>query len=121
MTLAELKDVGPGHILDLGVATDEAVDLVVNGSRIGGARSSPSGSVSGCGSCACSGRAGTPDMSEVQPSILSLVAVTVGIGLLTFVIVTTTAFMKIAVVLFLVRNALERSRFRRTWCSTAPR
>jgi len=35
MTLAELKDVGPGHILDLGVATDEAVDLVVNGSRIG--------------------------------------------------------------------------------------
>lgn len=45
-------------------------------------------------------------MSEVQPSILSLVAVTVAIGLLTFVIVTTTAFMKIAVVLFLVRNAL---------------
>ena len=45
-------------------------------------------------------------MSEVQPGILALVGVTVGIGLLTFVIVTTTAFMKIAVVLFLVRNAL---------------
>lgn len=45
-------------------------------------------------------------MTEIQPGILALLAVTVGLGLLTFAVVTTTAFMKISVVLFLVRNAL---------------
>ena len=45
-------------------------------------------------------------MAEVQPGILALVAVTLGLGLMAFVVVTTTAFMKISIVLFLVRNAL---------------
>lgn len=45
-------------------------------------------------------------MAELQPSILALLAVTVGLGLLAFAVVITTAFMKISVVLFLVRNAL---------------
>ncbi len=45
-------------------------------------------------------------MTEVQPGILALVAVTLGLGLMAFVVVTTTAFMKISIVLFLVRNAL---------------
>ncbi|MCJ2013131.1 type III secretion system export apparatus subunit SctR [Methylobacterium sp. J-076] len=45
-------------------------------------------------------------MGEVHPSILALLATTLGLGSLAFVVVTTTAFMKIAVVLFLVRNAL---------------
>jgi type III secretion protein R len=45
-------------------------------------------------------------MTEVQPGILALLAVTLGLGLLAFVVVTTTAFMKISIVLFLVRNAL---------------
>lgn len=45
-------------------------------------------------------------MGDVQPGILALLAVTVGLGLLAFVVVTTTAFLKISVVLFLVRNAL---------------
>ncbi|MFB9262247.1 type III secretion system export apparatus subunit SctR [Bradyrhizobium erythrophlei] len=45
-------------------------------------------------------------MSDVQPDILALLAVTVGLGLLAFVVVTTTAFIKVSVVLFLVRNAL---------------
>lgn len=45
-------------------------------------------------------------MTELQPGILALLAVTVGLGLLAFAVVTTTAFMKVSVVLFLVRNAL---------------
>lgn len=45
-------------------------------------------------------------MNELQPSIIGLIAVSIGLGLLAFVVVTTTAFMKISVVLFLVRNAL---------------
>lgn len=45
-------------------------------------------------------------MGEIQPGILTVVAITLGLGLLTLVVVTSTAFMKIAVVLFLVRNAL---------------
>lgn len=45
-------------------------------------------------------------MTEVQPGILALLAVTVGLGLLAFLVVTTTAFLKISVVLFLVRSAL---------------
>ncbi|WP_439373203.1 type III secretion system export apparatus subunit SctR [Bradyrhizobium sp. DASA03120] len=45
-------------------------------------------------------------MTDIQPNILALLAVTVGLGLLTFAVVTTTAFIKVSVVLFLVRNAL---------------
>ncbi|OHV74250.1 EscR/YscR/HrcR family type III secretion system export apparatus protein [Mesorhizobium sp. LCM 4576] len=45
-------------------------------------------------------------MSEIQPGILALLAVTAGLGLLLLTVVTTTAFIKISVVLFLVRNAL---------------
>ncbi|CCD87191.1 RhcR protein [Bradyrhizobium sp. ORS 285] len=45
-------------------------------------------------------------MTEIQPSILALLAITLGLGLLAFAIVTTTAFIKVSVVLFLVRNAL---------------
>ncbi|EIM31002.1 type III secretion system export apparatus subunit SctR [Microvirga lotononidis] len=45
-------------------------------------------------------------MTEFQPPILSLLAVTAGLGLLVLAVVTTTAFVKISVVLFLVRNAL---------------
>ena len=45
-------------------------------------------------------------MTEIQPGILALLAITFGLGLLVFVVVTTTAFLKISVVLFLVRNAL---------------
>ncbi|PJI55521.1 YscQ/HrcQ family type III secretion apparatus protein, partial [Methylobacterium radiotolerans] len=33
--LAELREIGAGHVFDLGLAPDEPVDLVVNGSRIG--------------------------------------------------------------------------------------
>ncbi|CAH2397082.1 putative translocation protein y4yL [Mesorhizobium prunaredense] len=45
-------------------------------------------------------------MTELQPPILALLAVTAGLGLLVLVVVTTTAFVKVSVVLFLVRNAL---------------
>ncbi|MGY3622272.1 type III secretion system export apparatus subunit SctR [Bradyrhizobium sp. USDA 10063] len=45
-------------------------------------------------------------MTDVQPGILGLLALTVGLGLVTFAVVTTTAFVKVSVVLFLVRNAL---------------
>ncbi len=45
-------------------------------------------------------------MNELQPGILALLALTLGLGLMAFVVVTTTAFMKISVVLLLVRNAL---------------
>ncbi|TWB93018.1 type III secretion apparatus protein RhcR [Bradyrhizobium macuxiense] len=45
-------------------------------------------------------------MIDVQPGILALLAVTTGLGLLAFAVVTTTAFVKVSVVLFLVRNAL---------------
>ncbi|OAF03749.1 EscR/YscR/HrcR family type III secretion system export apparatus protein [Bradyrhizobium centrolobii] len=45
-------------------------------------------------------------MTDIQPAILPLLAVTAGLGLLAFAVVTTTAFVKISVVLFLVRNAL---------------
>lgn len=45
-------------------------------------------------------------MTDIQPSILALVALTIGLGLLAFAVVTTTAFLKVSVVLFLVRNAL---------------
>ncbi|MBB4188995.1 type III secretion protein R [Sinorhizobium terangae] len=45
-------------------------------------------------------------MTDVQPAILALFAGTAGLGLLVLAVVTTTAFVKISVVLFLVRNAL---------------
>ncbi|MGZ2402796.1 type III secretion system export apparatus subunit SctR [Rhizobium ruizarguesonis] len=45
-------------------------------------------------------------MTDIQPGILALLAVTAGLGLLVLAVVTTTAFVKISVVLFLVRNAL---------------
>src|ERR671914_2526008 len=45
-------------------------------------------------------------MADIQPGILALIAITFGLGLLVFVVVTTTSFLKISVVLFLVRNAL---------------
>jgi len=45
-------------------------------------------------------------MTEIQPGILALLAVTVGLGVLAFVVVTSTAFIKVSIVLFLVRNAL---------------
>lgn len=45
-------------------------------------------------------------MVDIQPSILALVAATAGLGLLAFAVVTTTAFIKVSVVLFLIRNAL---------------
>ncbi len=45
-------------------------------------------------------------MNEVQPNFTGILLVTVAFGFLTFVVVTTTAFAKIAVVMFLVRNAL---------------
>ncbi|GLR45959.1 EscR/YscR/HrcR family type III secretion system export apparatus protein [Mesorhizobium amorphae] len=45
-------------------------------------------------------------MTDVQPGILALLAVTGGLGLLALVVVTTTAFVKVSVILFLVRNAL---------------
>lgn len=45
-------------------------------------------------------------MSEAQPTILALLAVTAGLGLLVLAVATTTAFVKVSIVLFLVRNAL---------------
>jgi type III secretion protein R len=45
-------------------------------------------------------------MDSVSPNILALVALGVGLGLIPLVAVTTTAFLKIAIVLFLLRNAL---------------
>lgn len=45
-------------------------------------------------------------MTDIQPGIPALLAATVGLGLLAFAVVTTTAFIKVSVVLFLVRNAL---------------
>jgi type III secretion protein R len=45
-------------------------------------------------------------MDSLNPNLLGLVALGVGLGLIPLVAVTTTAFLKIAIVLFLVRNAL---------------
>ena len=45
-------------------------------------------------------------MIDAQPNIVAILLASVGLGLMTFVIVTMTAFVKIAVVMFLVRNAL---------------
>src|SRR5919197_3856533 len=64
------------------------------------ARSCVSATAWACASFACS------TMADIQPGILALIAITFGLGLLVFVVVTTTSFLKISVVLFLVRNAL---------------
>lgn len=45
-------------------------------------------------------------MTEFTPSLFGLVLVSLTIGLLPFAVVTITAFLKVSVVLFLVRNAL---------------
>ena len=39
-------------------------------------------------------------------ALLPVIAATAAIGLIPFVVITTTAFLKISIVLFLVRNAL---------------
>lgn len=45
-------------------------------------------------------------MTENAPAIIGILGIVVGLGLLTFFVVATTSFIKIAVVLFIVRNAL---------------
>lgn len=45
-------------------------------------------------------------MDNLSPNILTLIAFGVGLGLVPLIAVTTTAFLKISIVLFLVRNAL---------------
>jgi type III secretion protein R len=45
-------------------------------------------------------------MADFQPNILGVIVLLTGLGLVPFAVVTITAFMKIAVVMFLVRNAL---------------
>lgn len=41
-----------------------------------------------------------------MPTLVPILAVTLGLGLVTFFVVTTTSFIKIAVVFFIVRNAI---------------
>jgi len=45
-------------------------------------------------------------MNNVQPNIVSLLVVVSALGLVTFAIITATSFIKISVVMFLLRNAL---------------
>ena len=45
-------------------------------------------------------------MNEVTPNLLGVLLVAAGLGLLPFVVVTLTSFVKLAVVLFLIRNAI---------------
>jgi type III secretion protein R len=45
-------------------------------------------------------------MGEGGPNLLGIIAIGTGLGLVPFAVVTMTSFMKIAVVMFLVRNAL---------------
>ena len=45
-------------------------------------------------------------MSSIQPNILSILIVMTGLSLVTFAVVTMTSFIKISVVMFLLRNAL---------------
>lgn len=45
-------------------------------------------------------------MDEVQPNLIGMIVVVAGLGLLPLAVVTMTSFLKIAVVLFLIRNAL---------------
>ncbi len=49
---------------------------------------------------------GTPGMSEFQPNLIAIIIVVATIGLVPLAVVTMTGFLKIAVVLFLIRNAL---------------
>ncbi|HET8729241.1 MAG TPA: type III secretion system export apparatus subunit SctR [Alphaproteobacteria bacterium] len=45
-------------------------------------------------------------MTDFQPNLLAIVVIVAGIGLVPFLVVTMTAFLKIAVVMFLIRNAV---------------
>jgi type III secretion protein R len=45
-------------------------------------------------------------MNEFQPDLMSIIVVVATIGLMPLMIVTTTGFLKISIVLFLIRNAL---------------
>ncbi|MDX5378790.1 MAG: type III secretion system export apparatus subunit SctR [Halomonas sp.] len=45
-------------------------------------------------------------MSEFEPNLIGMIIVMAGLGLLPLAVVTMTSFLKIAVVLFLIRNAL---------------
>ena len=45
-------------------------------------------------------------MDDTVPTLVPILAVTLGLGLATFFVVTTTSFIKIAVVFFIVRNAV---------------
>ena len=45
-------------------------------------------------------------MTAAQPDILALIAITASLALIPFAVVTLTSFLKISVILFLVRNAL---------------
>ena len=45
-------------------------------------------------------------MNEATPNLLGILAVAAGLSLLPFVVVTLTSFVKLAVVLFLIRNAI---------------
>ncbi len=45
-------------------------------------------------------------MTETGPDIFVIMTLTIGVGLATFFVVTATSFVKIAVVLLIVRNAL---------------
>ncbi|MEM7490560.1 MAG: type III secretion system export apparatus subunit SctR [Pseudomonadota bacterium] len=45
-------------------------------------------------------------MVDDSPAIVGILGLVLGLGMTTFLVVTTTSFVKIAVVLFIVRNAL---------------
>jgi type III secretion protein R len=45
-------------------------------------------------------------MNDTATALLPLIVVTAAVGLIPFLVITTTAFLKISVVLFLIRNAL---------------
>lgn len=45
-------------------------------------------------------------MTEVRPDLLAIIAGVAAVGLIPFLVVSATAFLKISVVLFLLRNAL---------------
>jgi type III secretion protein R len=45
-------------------------------------------------------------MTEIQPNVFAILALIAALGVVIFVVVTMTSFIKISVVMFLVRNAL---------------
>ncbi len=49
---------------------------------------------------------GDASMGGLGPGLLPVIIATAAVGLIPFMVITTTAFLKISVVLFLVRNAL---------------